>query len=120
MNIKYDKGNLVLDLHELLQYVDKDSRIEMIESLSCDEEIIRHVADQIMNGFTKNCFSGGSEIIASAEPTLALDRARRDIAKKSSDIAKLEIEKLEQSIKYWQEQYDRLLADYYGKRDSQY
>ncbi len=120
MNIKYDKGNLVIDLHHLLQRVDKDSRIEMIESLSCDEEIIRHVADQIINGFTENCFSGGQDSIAHAEPRSALDRARRDIAKKSGDIAKLEIEKLEKSIKYRQEEYDKLLDDYYSKHDSQY
>ena len=36
MNIKYDKGNLVIDLHELLQSVDVETRVEMIESLACD------------------------------------------------------------------------------------
>jgi hypothetical protein len=111
MNVKYKEGKIQFDLHDLLQYVDKETKLEMIESLSCDDTIIKHVTEQIINKWTENCYSGGSNCTASSEVHLGLDWAWREVAKRSGDVAKREIERLEEAIRYKDERYLELLQE---------
>lgn len=107
MTIKYTNGKLELDLHELLGSVSKETKLELVESLACDDEIIKHVADQIIKKWTENCFSGGVLCTASSSPSFGLDWAWREVAKHSGEVAKREIGRLEKAI----EHKDKLYAD---------
>ena len=111
MRITYKDGNISIDLHELLCSVKAEDKISFVESLSCDEDIIRHVTDQIISGWTENCYCGSTSCSASDVPVYALDRARREIAKMSGDIAKREIEALEKSLTRTKKDYFDLLND---------
>lgn len=99
MNLKFEKGNLVVDFHELLSCIDPEHRPELVESLACDDEIIRHVAAQIISRWTDNCWSGGSYVTAYPDDGTPLDRAWREVAKRSGEVAKREIERLEEALR---------------------
>ena len=95
----YKDGRVILDLHfhSALGSMSLEQKLELIESLSCDEHIIKHVADQITGRCTENGYYGASGA-TSAEPYTALDAAARQIAKASCDIAKEQIERLEAKL----------------------
>jgi hypothetical protein len=100
MNARYKDGKIEFDLHDLLQNISYDTKLEMLESLACDDQIIKHVADQIITKWTENCCSGGTACIAGAEPRFGLDWAWREVAKQSGEVAKREINRLEDALKY--------------------
>jgi hypothetical protein len=117
MELKYNKdGKLEFDLHSLLECAKDETRVELIESLSCDEAVIKHVVDQILDGWTENMFAGTTACGQNAKPMYALDIARREVSKRSSEVAKKTIEDLEQTIerqkqtirKYEEEEWKRI------------
>lgn len=110
MKVNYKAGTLEIDLHEILMGVYPEKKVEMIESLACDDAIIKHVADQIIHRWTENSCSGGSNctIPADASKGCPLDDAWRRVAKASSDVAKTEIERLERGLALRDEQITKL------------
>lgn len=97
MKVNYKDGTLEIDMHSILQDICPEKKVEMIESLACDDAIIKHVADQIIHRWTENSCSGGSNctIPADASKGCPLDEAWRRVAKASGEVAKVEIERLE-------------------------
>jgi predicted helicase len=103
MELKFNKeGKLEIDFHELLSNISKDDKLKLLESFACDDVVIQHVTDQLLGGWTENGYCGGSLCTAATDTTNvnvpALDRAWREIAKNSGDIAKREIERLESAL----------------------
>jgi len=111
MTLKYKNGELYIDFFDLLSGIPEQDKIDLIESLSCEDAIIKHVTDQILDGWTENCCSGGSCFTAGHSPTTGLDFARRQIAKRADEIAKKEIEKLEKALKEMTEKYWDLINE---------
>jgi len=98
MNAEFKAGKITFELHDLLGQVSTEQKMEMIESMSCDNEVIKHVSAQIISRWTENCYSGGTASTASDAPTMGLDWACREVAKHSGEIAKREIERLEDAL----------------------
>lgn len=112
MTLKYNKdGKLEFELHSLLECAKDQTKIELIESLACDDAIIKHVVDQILDGWTENCFCGASSCEQTDTAHYGLDYARRQIAKRSSEVTKNTIEELEKTIARQKQE----LAEYYEK-----
>lgn len=111
MNATYKDGKIQFDLHDLLQSVSLETKKELIESLACDDDIIKHVSDQIIKRWTENCYSGSSLCTASDTPVFGLDWAWREVAKHSGDVAKREIARLEEAIRYKDETYKEVLEE---------
>jgi len=109
MNPKLKNGELTFSITEILDNLDGESKIEFIETLACDEVIIEHVASQIITGLTSSGCSGAKNYNAQPNPTFALDKAIREIAKTSSDLARKEIERLESALKESEKKYYDLL-----------
>ena len=107
MNITYEKGYLKVDIYDICRVLPKEDKLKIIESLACDDDLIKHVTDQIVEGMTENGYYGSSYCAPSPEPYLALDAARRKVAKGSSEVAKKEIEKLEKELKQVNENYNK-------------
>ena len=121
MNINYKEGKLQIDLHDLLDNVKEGDLDEFLESVSCNDKVIKHVTDQILDKWTENCYSGGSACIADADPRWGLDRAWREVAKRSGEVAKREIERLEEALKRRNEEYFNLVNEYSRKnREGRY
>jgi hypothetical protein len=117
MNTRYKEGKIEFDLHDLFQDVSAETKMELVESLACDDQIIKHVSDQIITRWTENCCSGGSLCTASAEPRFGLDWAWREVAKRSGEVAEREIKRLEDAIKYKDERYAEALEENRRIRD---
>lgn len=112
MTLKYNKdGKLEFELHSLLECAKDQTKIELIESLACDDAIIKHVVDQILDGWTENCFCGAVSCEQTDTAYYGLDYARRQIAKRSSEVAKNTIEELEKTIARQKQE----LAEYHEK-----
>jgi hypothetical protein len=121
MNITYKEGKLQIDLHDLLDNIREEDLSEFLESVSCNDKVIRHVTDQILDKWTENCYSGGSACIADAAPVWGLDKAWREVAKRSGEVAKREIERLEDALKRRNEEYFNLVNEYSRKnREGRY
>lgn len=121
MNIKYKEGNLQIDLHDLLDNVREEDLSEFLESVSCNDKVIKHVTDQILDKWTENGYSGGAAATAVADPKWGLDKAWREVAKRSGEVAKREIERLEEALNRRNEEYFSLVNEYSRKnREGRY
>ena len=106
--VKYKQGNLVIDLHSLLDDVPQEDLEEFYESVSCNDRVIKHVADQIISKWTENGYSGLGCVDAPEQPINALDKAWREVAKRSGEVAKREIERLEAALRRKEEECHKL------------
>lgn len=85
--------------NELIELISEDDKVDFMQSLSCHDVIIKHVADQIIHGCTDGGYSG-SETMISESPSTPLQEARREIAINANDVAKKEIEGLQRALEY--------------------
>jgi len=99
---------------ELVELMSDKDRVEFMQSLSCHDSVIKHVADQIIHGCTEDGFHGGIAMV-SDNPTTALQKAQREVAMSFSDITSREIKELELAVKRnenqaneWREKYHEL------------
>lgn len=121
MNINYKDGKLQIDLHDLLDNVREEDLNEFLETVSCNDKVIKHVTDQILDKWTENYYSGGTACTADAAPIWGLDKAWREVAKRSGEVAKREIERLEDALKRRNEEYFNLVNEYSRKnREGRY
>jgi hypothetical protein len=93
-----------------------NEKVELIETLSCDDAIIKHVTDQIFDGFTTNIYSGSEGF--TIEPRTPLELARARVIKHASEVAQKEVERLkriarnqEEQAKKYEDMYFELLEN---------
>ncbi|SEI77964.1 hypothetical protein [Achromobacter sp. NFACC18-2] len=98
MNIELKDGRLHFSLIDAIGQLTGEQKRDAITILACDDEVITMVGQQLVDGMTEDGSCGGILCTASATPWRGLDKARRDVAKASGDIARQEIERLEQAL----------------------
>jgi hypothetical protein len=101
MNINIVDGEIVLppiSVWEMFTSMSDEDKVVLIETLSCQGSVIRHVFDQIFEGCTENGYCGSSCSML-AEPVTELGKAVRKAAKMASEHAAKEIERLEHALK---------------------
>lgn len=91
MQVALVDGKLSISVEDLLDSMSSDNKLELIERLSCQDAVIKHVADQIIEGWTVDGHRGAKSVSAHPDPSTALDSAMRRIAIGSSEIAAKEI-----------------------------
>jgi hypothetical protein len=111
MNARYKDGKIEFDLHDLLESVSAETKADMLESLACDDDIIKHVTDQIIKQWTKNHYSGGVAYVAEHDPQTGLDWAWRQVARCAGEVAEREIKRLEDAIRRKDKQHAEALED---------
>lgn len=99
MRLELKDGNIVINTHDLLENMPADSLVELIQSLACQEAVVKHVADQIIDGWTDDGYYAARSVAKSEEPNTALDTAIRRIAENSSEVARKEISEMGETIK---------------------
>jgi hypothetical protein len=103
MEMKYEKGRVSFNLYETLGQWTLEEKRELADALSCDTQVIEFVSQQIIDGMTELGSYGWTSPV-SATPRSGLDRATREVAKCSGNVAKAEIERLERALKSAEEQ----------------
>lgn len=115
---KIESGRFTIDIASLLDASVATEKRHLAEVLSCDSDIFDHVAAQIIEKWTENDYQGPYSHRADLAPFYGLDKAWRDVAKKSSDIAKSEIERLEAALSASRDENMRLRTENSVLRDS--
>ena len=108
----------VSEPNELLELMSDDEKLELIESLSCRESVIKHVADQLIHGCTENGHSGWKSYGES--PDTATQLAIRSLIENINSLAYQEIQRLEslvksekETTKYWVDKFHARSGDNY-------
>lgn len=103
MRITIKDGSLLIGISDLLDHLDPEDKDELLKRFACEDQVIRDVAAQLLDGCTEDGWHGRVSTTAIADTTKtwtpAIDACRRDIAKRSSEVAKDEIEALEKALK---------------------
>jgi hypothetical protein len=97
---------------ELIELISDEDKIEFMQSLSCEDIIIKHVSDQIIHGCTELGYYGYKGCTGSS-PSTPLDIAIRQVSKCASTIAKKQIESLERALKYQEDETTKYQDKYY-------
>ncbi|MCP3681971.1 MAG: hypothetical protein GY861_04700 [bacterium] len=89
------KGNIKLEINyfDFIDNVPKEDVLELVESLSCNEDMINYVVDQIFDGWTRNNGSHGS-IKGEIHPQTALELARQRVCNEANWLLRKENERL--------------------------
>ena len=102
--------------NELLELMSEDDKVEFMQSLSCHDSVIKHVADQIIHGCTEDGFHGSIAMVDD-NPSTELQKAQREIAMSLSDIARMEIYELVCAVKHHKKQADEWCKKYHDLND---
>ncbi len=102
MKAKITKDGLCIDISTLLDSIAPEDKTELIKHIACDDQVIRDVSAQILDGWTEDGWHGSRNTEAQADTenryAPAIDVVRRDFAKRSGEVAKREIEQLEKAL----------------------
>lgn len=113
--------NFCINIYDLIHdCLPEDKHLEMAESLSCSDVVIKHVVDQIINGWTENMSHGAESSSIEEKYHTPLQKARRRIANESSEVAKVEIERLQWLLESVQEQKNEYMNKYFDMYHNQY
>lgn len=98
MKVTLENGDLKINLTDALDHLSADEKRSVADHLACQDSIIEDVAAQLLTGWTDAGSHGGRSCGADPEPHSPIDRARREIAARASDVAKKEIEDLKSAL----------------------
>lgn len=112
MQIEFKDGKISFDAYDLLNQMTDEQKLDLVERLSCEEAVIKHVAEQIFDGLTENCHSGA---FATGSPshTTALMDAKRRIANESGEVAEREISLLQSRYEHADAAYKKYMDAYF-------
>ena len=91
------EGKIEIDAQDIFDNIPEYSIPELIENLSCSDQVIKYVMDQVLEGWTENGYSGGTCI--SLSPSTEINIARDKISKGADKVAKDRILELELLVK---------------------
>ena len=114
MKVKYIDGELSIDLVDIIHEMTDEEQLLLVESLSCQNSVIKFVGEQITRGWTIEGGLRGGRYWGSAEPSTPLDKIMREIANKSGEIAEKEIKRLCDLVKFQEEQLKNRNDEYYA------
>lgn len=109
MKVEFKDGHFQFNAYDVIEVIMREHP-DLVEAVACDTRVIDLVAQQIMNKWTEN---GSYGYVGSAQSIQygGLDLAWREVAKASGEVAKREIERLEQSLARSEKQYQDLLQE---------
>ena len=112
MNIEFKDGKISFDAYDLLNQMTDEQKLDLVERLSCEEVVIKHVAEQIFDGLTENghcgAFSSGSP-----SNTTALMDARMRVANEAGEVATSQIAGLQSKYEYSYKLYGEYMDAYF-------
>ena len=96
MKVEIKDGKVILDACEMFDNMDADELHKLVQSLACQDAILKHVTDQLLEGWTEDGYHGSKG--GDATGNSPLDLARRRIALGAGKVAKETIEAQQRQI----------------------
>jgi hypothetical protein len=119
MRIKIDGTCLVIDLTDLLGQLDLEQKRNLADALACQEDVIKDVIGQVLDGHTASGSYSALCCTAQANPAWpGLDWACREVAKRAGETAEREIKRLEEAVKFKDEQLQEMWKENNSLRSS--
>lgn len=109
MKVEFKDGNFQFNAYDVVEVIMREHP-DLVEAVACDTRVIDFVTQQIINKWTEN---GSYGYVGSAQSVqyAGLDKAWRDVAKASGEVAKREITRLEDSLARVDKRYLDLLDE---------
>lgn len=120
MKTEYKDGKVSFRVEDLFDLMPDEDKISLIEVLSCQSSVIKHVTSQILDSWTENGYYGPTLVTASANPIEGLDWAFREVARRSGEVAAKEIKRLENALEHANKELQELRDEQYRMRSSRY
>lgn len=112
MDMNSGKATIKFDMIEFIHNLSDEEQSGIIESLSCSEQVIKHVTDQIFYGHTENLYCGSvSYDDGTSEFKTAIGYAKDLVIEKADEVARKRIEQLEFANKRMKDTIDRLYQE---------
>ena len=116
MKLEIEHGKIIIDIDDLMRQIPPENVRGVVEVLSCNEDLIDFVMEQVFGSWTENGYYSGRVVFADADPTCALDRACRRVAMEAGDVAAAEIKALEKALANEKERNAQLTEELYSYR----
>jgi hypothetical protein len=97
MNYSVDGTTISIEVSEILSSMPKEQLVSIIQSLSCMGEVINHVMDQVLDGYTIDGYCGSAGLLTSKYLT-PLEEARVRVAMQADSTAAKTIEELREAV----------------------
>lgn len=97
--MEYVNHKFQFAFQEMIEKLPDEEKVELIEALSCEDAIIKHVMDQVLDTCTENGWHGAKSGGGSVEVYSPLDVARRRIAEGASKVSEEQIAALKRALK---------------------
>lgn len=91
------KCEVILDVLYIFDNTSDDFKLELAERLSCEDAIIKHVMDQVFDGYTENGYSG-SEVIDNLRLKSALQQDRERVRQQGNQLMFKELKRLREVL----------------------
>ena len=115
---KYDKeGNLTVSIYDFVDMMPEGAKKEFIELLSCQDDIIEHVRQQVFEGYTNINFLSAGEVCDDLRLSTPLQQFREDIRLRGDELLVKEIKRLRDLIEDKRRYYESGWDEYYKLRD---
>lgn len=111
-----DQHRIVINVEDLLRSLNMEQQRAIADSLACQDDIIKDVADQIFEGWTEAMSHGGICCTARADNRTGLDYAMRLFATHASELAEKEIKRLEDALRDSEKEIQRLHEEQWNTR----
>jgi hypothetical protein len=120
LQVEIVEGKLQVEVVDLLERVDADKLMSLADNLAITDQVIQFVVQQILDGWTELDSHAGTCVRPSPDPCTALDTAVREVAKRASEVARKEIERLEETLRKERRESEELSQQLADLRRSPY
>lgn len=111
MEINKD-GQIVIDVMSVFDNISGEKKLELVERLSCEDEIITFVMQQVFDGTTENGY-GGSESLDDLRISSPLQAFREQVRQQSNRLLLKELNRLRGELSNRRKYYDRGWNEYH-------
>lgn len=87
-----------VNAYGLIEGLNEEQKLLLADAVAVQDSVIKYVGQQILDGWTDHV-SCAAKSCGDADPHWPLGKVIREVAKRSGDVAREEIEKLEESLR---------------------
>ena len=98
MKVEILDGKLAVDLYDVLAGLSTDDKLALAERLGCEDDVIKAVADQIMDGWTEHG-SHAADDSNDSDPHYPLGKARRELALRANEVAARQVQTMADTLR---------------------
>lgn len=100
-----------VDIYEFLDSLSDEKSIELAESLSCQNAVIKHVTDQLFDGCTENGCHGSKR--GGVKPSTQLELSQEKVRKLGNRLLIKEVERLRRRLEDKNNHYESGWNEYH-------